>query len=175
MHRAARWPGPCGRLNYLSRWGLGGAAAAISIAWVVGWFCVPVVDTEIGAVIIERSALVVRTGGGARLWPWLDIPHRTYFSGHSFVEVQANPLPFREAVRPQWWFRTDTVRSGTLTWKFWWVPLWVPLGACAAASGWSWRRWWRYRGPGVCAECGYDLSGLRGASACPECGAAAEH
>lgn len=50
------------------------------------------------------------------------------------------------------------------------VPLWVPLGACVLGSAGLFFAMRKRRRPGVCARCGYDLSGLAAGARCPECG-----
>jgi hypothetical protein len=59
-------------------------------------------------------------------------------------------------------------------------PIWGGLAANTALFAVPWAallwglaraaRWWRRRGPGTCAACGYDLRGNR-SGLCPECGA----
>jgi hypothetical protein len=52
------------------------------------------------------------------------------------------------------------------------VPLWIPAVLCAPISILTWRTHIRRRAHAAwrCPACGYDLSGLRPASLCPECG-----
>lgn len=50
------------------------------------------------------------------------------------------------------------------------LPLWVPLAATTFGSAllfWSTRT---RRRPGLCPNCGYDLTGLAAGTKCPECG-----
>jgi hypothetical protein len=58
-----------------------------------------------------------------------------------------------------WWVRR---RGGYVV-----VPYWMLLVAPSAGTVWMFLRPRRF-GPGRCAGCGYDLSGL--SAACPECG-----
>jgi hypothetical protein len=68
---------------------------------------------------------------------------------------------------PVWiWWIDAPERSSSLA-----VPLWMPLMAMAAPTGWLWYRRLRRFGPGRCPKCGYSLAGLAADAACPECGA----
>jgi hypothetical protein len=62
-----------------------------------------------------------------------------------------------------WWFHANV--AGYLV-----IPYWMLLLVPASVTGWIFWREARRFGPGACASCGYDLSGLSGA--CPECGGA---
>ncbi len=52
------------------------------------------------------------------------------------------------------------------------LPLWLPALLLAIANALMWRTHIiaRRRKPGMCKKCGYDISGLVGKEACPECG-----
>lgn len=49
------------------------------------------------------------------------------------------------------------------------IPIWMPLAACAGGAFVCFRRAGG-AAAAACGSCGYDLSGLPGAQACPECG-----
>ncbi len=74
----------------------------------------------------------------------------------------------REREPLQWWFRTEFARDGGLSWVE--FPLWLLPLASALPTAWLWWRDCRDKGPGHCAKCGYDLTGLAAGAVCPECG-----
>ncbi len=52
------------------------------------------------------------------------------------------------------------------------IPLWIPVVLVAIPTALMWRTHIidRRRKPGMCIKCGYEISGLMGKEACPECG-----
>lgn len=53
------------------------------------------------------------------------------------------------------------------------MPLWFPALLSLLPTAWAWRLEAvskRRAKVGKCVSCGYDLSGLKAAAVCPECG-----
>lgn len=63
---------------------------------------------------------------------------------------------------------------GTDPGSLFWLPLWIPAVVFGLASVVTWWKWWRWRPPGTCRNCGYDRAGLATGALCPECGAGAK-
>lgn len=82
--------------------------------------------------------------------------------------------------------RTHTITRVQFAMHFWrfgfyrkpvidvWFPLWIPTLIVIVPTTWMWRHEIiaHRRRPGVCRKCGYDITGLVGKEACPECGTA---
>lgn len=77
-------------------------------------------------------------------------------------------LYYPEMPGTEWMPTVDLHRRTPIRWAVT-VPLWmlaVPAGLLGIAGAWKLRQ---RRGPDSCV-CGYDLTGLAPAAACPECG-----
>lgn len=69
---------------------------------------------------------------------------------------------------PSWLPRFELLPGGRVYQVF--CPLWFPLAVLGIPTIWLWYADHRWRPPGHCRRCGYDLTG-NVSGVCPECGA----
>lgn len=143
--------------------------------WCVRW----------GSVLVAAAALALYVQGlsyafrGIRVGPF----EIDFIRGMTELTLYWDPAVWREQ-----WVRVSHGHAGpahdSFPYYLWFhlgiheryaiavVPLWVYLLADVCIAGLAWRRWLRWRPPGACPKCGYDLRGLAAGSPCPECGRA---
>jgi hypothetical protein len=139
-------------------WACVGLAGIVAIVWLAsGWYVVGIYRTDRlgtkmvqvnkGRLVCYSSNIVLRDDNGLRVdgrdwegWAW------------RFESRHANTVGVR--------------------YRMYLIPLWPAfVAAGAGAAGlWGLGCWVAARNKGRCSSCGYDLSGLGGSAACPECG-----
>jgi hypothetical protein len=129
----------------------------------------------LGAVWLTTPRFSLRMNIGNRLWG--------IGSGHLFVDVRLNKLPFR--VFPTWqspgswglnWPHATKCVNGMVNppvfiGTVYGLPMWIPFTVLAIPTLWLWLSNVRRPVPGHCHGCGYDLTG-NVSGRCPECGEA---
>ena len=136
------------RVRKTVKWGGAGLTVLLVVVWIgSGWW---------GSVVEYSSG-----------------SHASLESGRVFV-YDHPPWNFRLGPEPpSWdlWFDWGAGRGG----KYLMVPLWLPALLSLLATAAAWRadaKYLRRARAGLCASCGYDLSGLPAKGGCPECGKA---
>jgi hypothetical protein len=139
-----------------------------------------------GGLHVERVWL--RTGVFAGLWPPAGFSHTSSYEVDGYPTI-GDPLGRSTSIGSCYvltWHGFEVVsaddRAGDsdpiyqLSHRSITFPLWLPALVAAAMTGYSYRRVRRtrlsarFRAPGVCRRCGYDLTG-NVSGVCPECGA----
>lgn len=100
------------------------------------------------------------------------------FEGGVQLEFYEQPMPWVaisrrvkwDAAWPRLWLDWNDAKIGVFGTRVVevFVPLWIPVAACAGLTWLAWRRA-RLGARGSCPACGYNLAGLR-ERVCPECG-----
>lgn len=146
----------------------------------------------VGWVLLMLGVLVAGAwvaSGWWQVWLWTDVGEVKITAGQVSLlasnNVEGTVLLFRTSVVPtvpadrgwkMWpeWGRPSHFMSVAVG-ALWYVriPLWMLLIPIGGAEFWRRAALRRSARPGVCAACGYDLSGLAPGSACPECGESA--
>ncbi len=151
------------------KWGGAVVAALLVAAWIgSAWRYVVWTSTTGDWVSVDAGRLVVGQFGPGS-------------NPAKFRILRAGSTP--GFTRPPGWHSGETLTSFSSNWWFSGTklgsfrvraaPLWVLVAPTVVLTGAAWRRdaiARRRAMAGCCAECGYDLRGLREGAVCPECG-----
>jgi hypothetical protein len=113
------------------------------------------------ACVLHRSQWYCCMVQSGRLWLYVKPAVPPFPSGLRFNAITAASVDSAPELR--WWLDWGS-RGSTFRWVY--VPLWIPVVGAGAVAAVIWRRELRRR-PGMCGTCGYELVGL---GVCPECG-----
>lgn len=158
---------PRPKLRTLCRWMLTILTVMIVVVWIgSGWYTLesnwlePMPSDELIAIDYEIGPFILLCDGTFIIFS----PHHN--------------LDFSALIKNGWSLDPQS-QFNILLWAWRWnegggsqFPLWFPALFAAIPAGLMWRNEIiaRRRKPGMCKKCGYDISGLVGKDACPECG-----
>jgi hypothetical protein len=135
----------------------------VAVLWVLSVFFVAELDTSRRLCAMQLSlgciSLVCVSGDFSWSAPAGAFSHQARWT---LKRVPPDVLLWPEAVYRQYPMRNSNTHIFSL-------PLWLPFLLFALPTAYLWHLD-RRRPPGLCARCGYDLSGVTG-GVCPECGA----
>lgn len=113
----------------------------------------------VGTPFYARTSI----SGGALVYEWMPVNPDGSRSGFGNTGWRLTKRPAHAMAGWPQLVRTGFVHRFAL-------PLWMPLVLCAGLTVVAWRVGRRAADPLACPSCGYNLTGLDAATACPECG-----